>query len=49
MTLSLSTNQGRIQENGDIFDFELSEKHMVAIDELERGHRFGPDPLNFDF
>lgn len=44
-----STNQGRIRENGDIFDFELSEEHMVAIDELERGHRFGPDPRNFDF
>ncbi|TXF83355.1 aldo/keto reductase [Neolewinella aurantiaca] len=44
-----STNEGRIHENGDIFDFELSEEHMVAIDELERGHRFGPDPLDFDF
>lgn len=44
-----STNKGRIRENGDIFDFELSEAHMIAIDELERGHRFGPDPMNFDF
>ena len=44
-----STNKGRIEENGKIFDFELSEDHMIAIDELERGHRFGPDPRNFDF
>ena len=44
-----SSNQGRIKENGALFDFELSEEHMVAIDELERGQRFGPDPANFDF
>lgn len=44
-----STNQGRIQQNADLFDFELSEPHMIAIDELERGHHFGPDPRNFDF
>jgi diketogulonate reductase-like aldo/keto reductase len=44
-----STNKGRIAQNADLFDFELSEAHMIAIDELERNHRFGPDPLNFDF
>lgn len=44
-----STNQGRIQQNADLFDFELTEEEMVAIDELERGKRFGPDPRNFDF
>lgn len=44
-----SSNPGRIKENGNLFDFELSEEHMIAIDELERGHRFGPDPMNFDF
>ncbi len=44
-----STNQSRIQENSLLFDFELSEEHMVAIDELERNQRFGPDPHNFDF
>ncbi|MEM9260001.1 MAG: aldo/keto reductase, partial [Bacteroidota bacterium] len=44
-----STNQGRIQQNADLFDFELSEAHMIAIDELERGRHFGPDPRNFDF
>lgn len=44
-----SANKGRIAENGNLFDFELSEEHMVAIDELEQGKRFGPDPMNFDF
>ena len=36
-----STNPNRIKENGGLFDFELSEEHMVAIDELERAQRFG--------
>ncbi|MEL7161015.1 MAG: aldo/keto reductase, partial [Bacteroidota bacterium] len=49
ITIPKSTNQGRIRENFDLFDFELSEAHMVAIDELERGHHFGPSPHNFDF
>ena len=44
-----STNKGRIEENFDLFDFELEEKDMVAIDELERGQRLGPDPYDFDF
>ncbi|NJB87488.1 diketogulonate reductase-like aldo/keto reductase [Lewinella marina] len=44
-----SVHRKRIIENGDLFDFELSEEDMVAIDELERGKRFGPDPRNFDF
>lgn len=44
-----SVNKGRIEENGDIFDFELDEEDMISIDELERGERFGPNPHNFDF
>lgn len=44
-----STNQGRIQENFDLFDFELSTEEMEQINALERGQRFGPDPRNFDF
>lgn len=44
-----SVHQGRINENGRLFDFELSEEDMVAIDQLERGGRLGPDPHDFDF
>lgn len=44
-----SSNKDRIAQNADLFDFEISEPHMIAIDELERGHHFGPDPMNFDF
>ncbi len=44
-----SVHQKRIVENGDVFDFELTEAEMVSIDELERGERFGPDPHDFDF
>ncbi|MEL6667724.1 MAG: aldo/keto reductase [Bacteroidota bacterium] len=44
-----STNQGRIQENFELFDFELSTEEMQQINDLERGRRFGPDPRNFDF
>ena len=44
-----SVHRGRIIENGQLFDFELGEEDMVAIDQLERDKRFGPDPHNFDF
>lgn len=44
-----STNQGRIQQNFDLFDFELNTEEMDQINALEKGHRFGPDPRNFDF
>jgi len=39
-----SVHAPRIEENADIFGFELSDKEMAAIDTLDRGHRFGPDP-----
>lgn len=44
-----SVHQKRIVENGQLFDFELSEEDMVSIDELEHGGRLGPDPHDFDF
>ncbi|MDD7837168.1 MULTISPECIES: aldo/keto reductase [Paenarthrobacter] len=39
-----STNQARIAENFDVFDFELSSSELEAIDALDRGVRNGPDP-----
>ncbi len=44
-----STNRSRIEENADVFGFELSGEEMALIDSLDRGQRFGPDPANFDF
>ncbi len=39
-----STKLSRIEENIDVFDFELSAEEMAAIDDLGTGSRGGPDP-----
>lgn len=39
-----STKPGRIAENIDVFDFELSGEEMAAIDGLDTGRRGGPEP-----
>ncbi|GAA4190967.1 aldo/keto reductase [Gryllotalpicola kribbensis] len=39
-----STNPGRISENFDVFDFELSAEELARIDGLNTGVRNGPDP-----
>jgi 2,5-diketo-D-gluconate reductase A len=38
----------RIEQNIDIFDFELSEEEMGRIESLDRGERTGPDPDTFN-
>jgi diketogulonate reductase-like aldo/keto reductase len=37
-------NPTRIQENIDLFDFELSPEEMQRIEALEAGRRLGADP-----
>ncbi len=49
VTIPKSVHRSRIEENGSIFDFELSEDEMASIDALDRNERIGPDPDNFSF
>ena len=44
-TIPKSTNPARIESNADIFDFELSNEDMEAINALDCNHRFGYDPM----
>ena len=39
-----STNPARIAENLDVFDFDLTEDQLAAIDALDTGRRGGPEP-----
>ena len=49
VTIPKSVHAGRIAENADIFDFELSEEDMDSLDSLDRNRRIGPDPDKIDF
>jgi diketogulonate reductase-like aldo/keto reductase len=49
VTIPKSVKEARIRENSDIFDFELTDSDMKAVDGLNLNQRIGPDPDNFDF
>lgn len=49
VTIPKSVNPVRLKENADIFDFELNADEVAQISALNRDHRFGPDPDNFNF
>ncbi|WP_322770914.1 aldo/keto reductase [Staphylococcus epidermidis] len=43
-----SVTPHRIEENLDIWNFELSDNQMERIDQLNQDKRIGPNPLEFD-
>jgi methylglyoxal/glyoxal reductase len=49
VTIPKSSNPDRIKQNFDVFDFELTQDNIRALDELNQNERMGPDPDNFDF
>ena len=49
ITIPKSSNPERIKSNADIFDFELTQDDVEAINALDRNTRIGPDPNNFNF
>lgn len=44
-----SVTPSRIEENAQIYDFELTQAQMDKMTTLNRNHRFGQDPDNFKF
>ena len=49
VTIPKSVKKSRIASNTDLFDFEISDADMQAIDGLDQHKRVGPDPDHFDF
>jgi diketogulonate reductase-like aldo/keto reductase len=49
VTIPKSITPSRIRENFQVFDFQLSEDEMAAIDAMNENRRVGSDPDNFDF
>jgi methylglyoxal/glyoxal reductase len=49
VTIPKSSHKERILSNSHIFDFELTQDEVKAIDKLDRHERLGADPDNFNF
>lgn len=49
VTIPKSVHPRRIEENSRIFDFQLEPEDRQLLNRLNKDHRFGPDPDNFDF
>lgn len=49
LTIPKSVTPSRIEENMNIFDFELSDEDLALIDNLNKNQRLGQNPDNFHF
>lgn len=49
VTIPKSVHKDRIEENADLYDFELTAREMALVDALNENRRFGADPENFPF
>lgn len=49
IVLPKSTHADRIRQNLDVFDFQLSDADMAAVNAIDTGRRNGADPDDFDF
>ncbi len=49
ITIPKSSKKGRIEQNANVFDFEITDEDMKQIDSLDKNQRVGPDPNNFNF
>lgn len=49
ITIPKSSKEKRIIANADLFDFEISDEDIDFIDAMDRNHRTGPDPDNFEW
>jgi diketogulonate reductase-like aldo/keto reductase len=49
VTIPKSVRRERIISNAQIFDFEITQQDMHAIDRLDKNERVGADPDNFNF
>lgn len=49
VVLPKSIHKDRIEENIDLFDFELIDEEMSLMNALNQNKRTGPDPDDFDF
>ena len=48
VTIPKSVTPSRIEENLDVFNFELSQAQMTALDKLNQDKRIGPNPKEFN-
>ena len=44
-----SVTRSRVEENFDVFDFELTDDEVAQITALDRDERIGPDPDTFNY